>query len=206
MAELFCELRAPCTWSPEGGDLLTRQSMMRETVLILNAVNHMEGLRELEAGGAENRRLDRIEAKLDLALYLLARGLPGSAAPVCSLRLEPERLDWDCAAPPAAGQAVVVEWVAADSLPLTLRLPATALEPMPGRARVRLSGLPPELEDALYQFIFRRHRQAIRARGGVANPILTPALPLKRREPAGLLGARYSGIQSRSSRSRKRRR
>ena len=165
MSELFCELRAPCSWSPDSEDALARQSQFREAALILNAVNHMEGLRELEAGWSENRRLDRIEAKLDLVLYLLARGLPGCSAPTGSLRLEPDRLEWECNTPPAAGQAVVVEWVAADALPLTLRLPATALEPLPGRARVRLSGLPPELEDALYQFIFRRHRQAIRARG-----------------------------------------
>jgi hypothetical protein len=166
MADLFCELRAPCAWSAETGDALARQGLMREAALILSAVNHMEGLRELEASGAENRRLDRIEAKLDLVLYLLARGMPGVTAPVGGLRLEPDRVEWDSTTPPSAGQAVVVEWVAADVPPLTVRLPGMALEPLPGRARVRLSGLSPELEDALYQFIFRRHRQAIRARGG----------------------------------------
>jgi hypothetical protein len=165
MSELFCELRAPCAWTPDGGDALARQGLMREAALILTAVNHMEGLRELESSGAENRRLDRIEAKLDLTLYLLARSLPACVAPVCGLRLEPDRLEWETSSPPGAGQSVVVELLAADALPLTLRLPATAADPLPGRARVRLSGLTPELEDALYQFIFRRHRQAIRARG-----------------------------------------
>ncbi len=166
MAELFCELRLPCVWQPRAGDALARLAMEREAALVLNAINHMEGQRELEASGAENRRLERIEAKLDLVLYLLARSQPGSVAPACALRLEPDRVEWDAAEPPLAGQAVVVELTPSDALPLIIRLPGEAFDPLPGRGRVRFSGFSAELEDALYQFIFRRHRQAIRARGG----------------------------------------
>jgi hypothetical protein len=43
-------------------------------------------------------------------------------------------------------------------------LPAIALEPLSGNARVSFEGLTEALDEALYQFVFRRHRQAIRAR------------------------------------------
>ncbi|MBI5329550.1 MAG: PilZ domain-containing protein [Betaproteobacteria bacterium] len=166
MSELCCECRAPCSWSPDTGDAAARLTMQREAMLVLNAVNHMEGQRELESGGAENRRLERVEAKLDLALYLLARGLAaGAPATPRPIRLEASKVEWEDASPPAMGAAVVLEVVLSDSLPLPVRLPGEASAARDGVARMRFSGFIPELEDALYQFIFRRHRQAIRSRG-----------------------------------------
>jgi hypothetical protein len=55
---------------------------------------------------------------------------------------------------------------ASDALPLALRLPVVALSAQDGWARATFSGLSEPLADALHQFVFRRHRQAIRAKMG----------------------------------------
>lgn len=163
---LRCECRMPLAWRPAAPDEDTRQAMMREAALLLAAINQVEGGHEIEAG-SENRRLDRLEAKLDLALHLLARALePHDPAPARRVRLGAEALSWEDAQPPAEGTALVLEMRPSEALPLTLKLPAVAQAPEPGMARARLAGLSETLVDALVQFVFRRHRQAIRARAG----------------------------------------
>ena len=162
---LACTLRMPLAWHTVQLDPHTRQSRIVEAALLLNALNQMEGSHELDTGGAENRRLDRIEAKLDLALFLLARRLETSTPPTPrEVELTPSGAQWPDSAPPAAGSELIVEFQPSETLPLSLRLPAIALEPGTDQARVSFEGLSEALDEALYQFVFRRHRQAIRAR------------------------------------------
>ena len=157
----------PLAWRPADLDDLARQGMLREAALLLAAINQMEGSHELEAGGPENRRLDRLEAKLDLALHLLARSLePGPGPSGRAVTLSPHEVQWNDERPPIKASRILLELRPSEQLPLPLRLPATSLEPLPGIARARLDGLPEALDDALHQFVFRRHRQAIRARAG----------------------------------------
>lgn len=164
---LMCECRMPLAWREASPDEAARTAMLREAALLLTAINQMEGGHELEPGGGENRRLDRLEAKLDLALHLLARALrPEASSPPLRVRLGAESLEWEEASPPAEGTPLMLELQPSDSLPLALQLAARALPPEDGLARARLDGLPEELADALVQFVFRRHRQAIRARTG----------------------------------------
>ncbi len=163
---LLCECRMPLVWRAAAPDDDTRQAMMREAALLLTAINQMEGGHETEPG-ADNRRLDRLEAKLDLVLYLLARALEASApCDARRVRLGAEVVEWEETDAPAEGAALVLELRPSEALPLTLKLPAVALAPMAGLARAGLSGLSQALNDALVQFVFRRHRQAIRARVG----------------------------------------
>jgi len=75
-------------------------------------------------------------------------------------------VEWEDADAPAEGTALVLELRPSEALPLTLKLSAVALVPMAGMARAQLAGLPEALNDALVQFVFRRHRQAIGARAG----------------------------------------
>lgn len=164
---LSCTCAMPLAWRPAELDELSRQGMMREAALLLAALNQMENPHELESGGADTRRLERLEAKLDLALHLLARTLePGPVPATRTVSLSPLGVEWNEAHPPSAGAALVLELRPSDHVPLTLRLPARAQEPLPGVARARLENLPAGLDDALHQFVFRRHRQAIRARAG----------------------------------------
>jgi hypothetical protein len=162
---LTCALRMPLAWHAVQLDPHTRQSRIVEAALLLNALNQMESSHEMDAGGAENRRLDRIEAKLDLTLFLLARRLETSNTPVpLDVQLTPSGAQWPDPAPPAAGSELIVEFQPSETLPLSLRLPAVALDPGTDQARVSFEGLSETLDEALYQFVFRRHRQAIRAR------------------------------------------
>jgi hypothetical protein len=161
---LLCECRMPLAWREAEPEEAERHAMAREATLLLTAINQMEGGHELESG-AENRRLDRLEAKLDLALHLLARALQ-PAAPVDSrlVRLGADEVAWEDTRAPADGIPLILELRPSEALPLTLKLPAVALAPMAGMARARLACLSEALNDALVQFVFRRHRQAIRAR------------------------------------------
>ncbi|OYY94057.1 MAG: hypothetical protein B7Y41_08985 [Hydrogenophilales bacterium 28-61-23] len=168
---LSCECHMPLAWytaPPEPG---ARHNQMREAALLLTALNQMEGMHEHEANGPEsrapreNRRLDRIEAKLDLTLHLLARSLEtGAAPPSRRVRLAPGGAQWQDPEPPTEGTKLILELYPAEALPLSLKLPATALAAQSDNARVEFDGLTEALDEALYQFIFRLHRQAIRAR------------------------------------------
>jgi len=155
----------PLAWHAATLEPEERQSQMREATLLLTALNQIEGTHELEAGGPENRRLDRIEAKLDLTLHLLARTLQtGDTSPTRSVQITPSGAQWQDPTPPAAGTTLILEFRPSEALPLSLKLPAIALEPEAGNAHVSFEGLTEAFDEALYQFVFRRHRQAIRAR------------------------------------------
>lgn len=162
---LFFADKLPLAWRADDLDTHARLALLREAAFLLNALNQMEGAPEADTGDAEHRRLDRLEAKLDLALYLLARNLEAAqAVQFREVILAPDRVEWREDQPPAPGSPLILELRLAERLPLTLRLPARACESRPGYALVRLENLPEALDDALHQFVFRRHRQAIRAR------------------------------------------
>lgn len=164
---LLCESRMPLVWREARPEDDERQAMMREAALLLAAVNQMESSHEMDSGGGETRRLDRLEAKLDLALHLLARTLEPNPPPAGRMvKLGAEGAEWDDETPPGEGRPLVIDLRPSEHLPLTLKLPAVALAPRPGLARARFSDLTESLTDALTQFVFRRHRQAIRARTG----------------------------------------
>ncbi len=164
---LHCECSIPLDWRAFSPPPAERDAMLREATLLLTAINQVEGGHEPDASGTDNRRLERLEAKLDLALYLLARNLEADAPSAARLvDLSAEGMSWRDAAPPAEGADLVLALRPSDALPLTLRLPARALPAEGDRAAARFADLPDALADALVQFVFRRHRQAIRARVG----------------------------------------
>ena len=164
---LWCECRMPLKWQGLESSATPPALLEHEALLLLTAINQMEAVHDLDAGGVENRRLERLESKLDLALYLLARTLePGPAPAAAEVRLSPSEIRWLAPVPPAQGEALLLELHASPALPMALRLPVTALAAEDGWARASFQGLSEPLSDALHQFIFRRHRQAIRAKHG----------------------------------------
>lgn len=168
---LSCECLMPLAWQAVQLEPNTHLNLMQESALLLTALNHIEAAHEHESAGPENRRLDRIEAKLDLTLHLLARTLEADTAPPARiLHLTPTGAQWHDLAPPADGTALILELRPSDALPLSLKLPAIAIEAQSDKARVKFTGLTEALDEALYQFVFRRHRQAIRARSTPHGP------------------------------------
>lgn len=162
---LSCTCLIPLAWHAVQLDQNALNGRIREAALLLTALNQMETTHELETGSPENRRLDRIEAKLDLTLRLLARTLePPTLSENRVVQLTPEGAQWPDSAPPTEGTTLLLELQLSEALPLSLKLPATARPPIDGNAYVRFQGLSEVLDEALYQFVFRRHRQAIRAR------------------------------------------
>lgn len=161
---LLCQCTMPLSWREAAPDASERRAMLGEAALVLAAINQMEGGHEIESA-PENRRLERLEAKLDLTLHLLAKVLePAPPPPGIAVGLGGETVEWRDERPPAAGTAIVLELRPSEALPLAIRLPAVALAPNGGLARARFQELNEELADALTQFVFRRHRQAIRAK------------------------------------------
>ena len=162
---LWCEFRLPFKWRTLDATATPTATLEREALLLLTAINQMEAVHELDAGATDQRRLERLEAKLDLALYLLARTLePGPESTLAEVKLSPEEIRWQESSPPSEGTPLLLELRPSISLPLPLRLPAMALAPQEGWAKASFLGLPEAVSDALHQLIFRRHRQAIRAR------------------------------------------
>jgi hypothetical protein len=165
---LWCECRLPLKWGTLDTAATPVAAIEHEALLLLTAINQMEAVHELEPGGTEHRRLERVEAKLDLTLYLLARTLEPAAPPaLMDVKLSPEEIRWQETRPPAEGTPLLLQLRPSPTLPLSLRLPAMAMAPddaQGGMARASFLGLAEPVADALHQFIFRRHRQAIRAR------------------------------------------
>lgn len=163
---VMCECGIPFSWRVDQGDAHGRQAMLSEALLLLNAFNHVESQPEQGHGdpaGGDAARMTRLEAKVDLVLHLLARALERAPAPaVTRVWLSTEEIAWKEAHPPAPGTALVLDMQASAALPLTLRLPVRALPAAPGQARARLETMSEPLSEAWHQFIFRRHRQAIR--------------------------------------------
>lgn len=160
---LWCHCSIPLGWKPAGDDTLQLARQVHEASLLLVAVNQMEAMRDMDITHQENRAMDRLEAKLDLALHLLARTLISEhTPPVRETRMSPVNIAWLDTAPPEVGTRIVLELYATDILPIALHLPAVVDEPQGGYAQATFDDLPDLLSEALYQFVFRRHRQAIR--------------------------------------------
>jgi hypothetical protein len=175
---LSCVLPSPLVWYPIRLSAAARVAVMQQACYLLTALNQIESPSEPALSSPDNRRLDRIEAKLDLTLHLLSRLLQpletassvknsGESAEEGAekLRLSPHGIEWFDPAPPLEGTELMVELRPAEVLSLTLKLPAIALPPKPGdrwSASARFEGVSETLAEALYQFIFRKHRQAIR--------------------------------------------
>jgi hypothetical protein len=162
---LACTCRMPLSWEVTHLDPETRATIMRQAATLLTALNQIESMHDQETGSPENRRLDRIEAKLDLTLLLLGRTLEiNTESAPRNVLLTPNSAEWQETTPPPEGSSLLIEFRPSESLPLNLKIPATGLKPEADKAIVIFDRLTETLEEALYQFVFRRHRQAIRAK------------------------------------------
>ena len=113
--------------------------------------------------GAGDPAYRRLEAKLDLALQLLAQALPNvNALALRSVRLAAAGIAIDAPLPVPVGPAHLA-WQPSEALPLSLHLPVRAVDG-PERSAVWAFGpLPTGLQEALERHVFRMHRRALAA-------------------------------------------
>jgi hypothetical protein len=163
-SSLWCECNMPFVWHP--APLQSNAAALeREALLQLVAINQMESSHDIESSGTDHRRMERLEAKLDLTLYLLARTLePGPMPESCLVRLSSSGIAWFDHTPPAQGSRVLLEMHPSVTLPLSLKLIGMIVPGEEGWVRAQFTGVGEAVFEALHQFIFRRHRQAIRSR------------------------------------------
>ena len=153
----------------------------RETgVLLLRALASLDSHAVAEHDSeqaAELRRLERLEAKLDLLLLLEAEARRGERPPTRDMVLRASGVEWrEIGAPPPAGARLGLQLHLSPLLPLPLALPARVLTVTPpqglegGRVATAFEPLGEELEDAFTRTLFRFHRRAIHARHGGGRP------------------------------------
>lgn len=155
----------PITWEKQALDAYALASLRQSAQLLMHALNLMDtGL--LHEAEAEYAHLQKLDAKLDLILHLLAQSLQGNrplpqAMPV---ELGPEIIAWqELDAPPAVGDTVVLGLYLNPGLPLPLRLPAHITAAADGRVSAQLADLGDDLDESWQQWVFRQHRRDIHA-------------------------------------------
>ncbi|HKP66177.1 MAG TPA: PilZ domain-containing protein [Casimicrobiaceae bacterium] len=114
--------------------------------------------------GTANVDLQRIDSKLNAIMELFALLLEREliAPPRVPLRFNAHGIEWQAAAPPAAGQPIAVR-IHLEACPaLPLELAAVAIDPPgPGWAAARFETLKPPLSDAIAKMVFREHRRQV---------------------------------------------
>jgi hypothetical protein len=164
----------PLSWEPLTGVAPAEAAdWMHSDAVLLHALSTMEAAvsdPEGELAGARGKALERVEAKLDLALDLLAKLLfKSSPRPFSAdVVLSASSLQWRTPHPPAAGEQVLIKLYLKPSLPLPITLPARITDVAPGdmdaRVQAEFVSLSDEVQDWLERTVFRYHRRAIQAR------------------------------------------
>lgn len=110
--------------------------------------------------------LRRLEAKVDLALQLLAHAVPGPPGPpLRTVRLSAVGVRFDTAPSDAAmsGAEAVLAWRPGEGLPLTLNLPAVCIAVAGVQSWWRFETVSSTLVDVLERHVFRLHRRELAA-------------------------------------------
>ena len=142
------------------------ENLWGEALMILRVINQMvaHAPREGEADAA----LARLEAKVDLALHLLALNLHGRHVQSRSARItlgaEGCTLSTDPALPP--GDEIVLGLYLSPALALPLKLAASVMASADGDTRVEWIDMPDAVKEAWEQWLFRQHRRKVQEQRG----------------------------------------
>lgn len=162
----------PLSWMPLGQcPPAQAEQWQHQGVALLRALSVIEmPVSELDrdTASAAGKAMERLEAKLDLALSLMMQlaareqiGLP----PVCAVILRADSAEWIDQSAPEAGQMLLISLHISPKLPQPLTLPArvTATERREQGTRVKADfiHLNEELADWLERTLFRFHRRSI---------------------------------------------
>ncbi|MCX7628135.1 MAG: PilZ domain-containing protein [Methylophilaceae bacterium] len=172
---IIVEATLPFDWKPEPTPPSALTEMRRHgNIALLQALATLESsLQESEHDVVDpiQKRLDRIESKLDVLLLLVANlATESNLLPAeKSLRLQVDRISWeeDTRLPPP-GQSLLLRLFPCPRLPQPLLLHAVVTETTPVVNTSRIVALfqdhDAELEEWLTRTLFRYHRRALQAR------------------------------------------
>lgn len=122
---------------------------------------------DMDTGGAHGKLLERLEAKVDLTLNLLAQLLDQHIhlPPHLPVVLRAESIDWTASSAPESGNSGVLTLYLSPKLPQPLMLPVTVISVTPSdgafRIHAKLTHMNEEMLDWLERTLFRYHRRAI---------------------------------------------
>lgn len=162
---LRVQAHLPIAWEKQALELHVITSLRQGSQLLMHAINLMDSGMPRDAEG-ESAHLQKLDAKIDLMLHLLAHSLQGSRPLPQSVNLEfgPEQISWqELGTAPAVGDTVVISLYLNPGLPLPVRLPAHITGYREGRVTARLAELGEDLEESWQQWVFRQHRRDIHA-------------------------------------------
>ncbi|MBZ0092808.1 MAG: PilZ domain-containing protein [Sulfuricellaceae bacterium] len=175
-SSIFFEARLPLHW--QGGVTPTPEELgdwMHTNAVLLRAMAAFENRlgEPTEGGVGTGKILERLEAKIDLAILLLAKvaALGGSQPEPCSVALSAGEIAWIADDAPEVGEAISLTLHINPSLPQPLQLPASVVAVTSlaegKQVTASLTHLSEECQDGLERMVFRQHRHHIQAmRGG----------------------------------------
>ncbi len=164
---LVLEDRLPLHWrvaETPGGAPQQQQANeeILRVILSLDEHHHVEASDENPEYAHEIQRLEsKINLILELVSQVLARQLQLPEA--LAVRLSAHEIEWQTAAAPAIGSALLIEAYLCPRYPRPLMLPATVKESSGARVRAVFDDLGVPVQDLLEKLIFRHHRRLIAA-------------------------------------------
>lgn len=161
----------PIAWEKQDMAPHAFAALCHGSQLLMHAINLMDSGMPRDADN-ESPHLQRLDAKIDLMLHLLAHTLQGSRPLPQSANVEfgPEQISWqEPGTPPSVGDTIVINLYLNPGLPLPVRLPAHVVGHGDGRVTAQLAELGEELEESWQQWVFRQHRRDIHAHRPTAS-------------------------------------
>lgn len=173
---VYYKSEMPVGWQPGAPPSVAILSeWMRVNAVVLHALAGMEiqpSARENELCSDMEKKFDRVEAKLDLALNLLSSFLAQHAPKpeTCPVTLGASAIEWlDRSKTPASGSIILSLYIT-PSLPQPLMLPAfvreSVAQPDGTRIVAEFTDLSEEVRDSLERTVFRNHRRYVQAMHG----------------------------------------
>ncbi len=167
---LHVDLDLPCAVERHSAHGL--DALWQEGLLSLRVMNLMEG--HVGHEGEAEHGLGRLEAKLDLVLYLLARNLHHQRPPPppMSVTLWAGGFALQNTEVWRPGDEVLLTLYPSAALPLPLVLPATVVGAGADGLRAEWPDMPKPLLEAWEQWLFRQHRRTVHdlRKGQVERP------------------------------------
>lgn len=170
---VYYQSEMPVAWqvgAPPSAAILLE--WMHTDTVVLHALAGMESQpssHDTEFGNDIEKKLDRVEAKLDLALNMLCRLLAQHTPKpeTCPVTLSASTIEWISSATPPAKGSIVISLFIDPRLPQPLLLPANVRESGAAAGGTRIvadfTHLSEEVQENLERAVFRNHRRHIQA-------------------------------------------